>query len=56
MKIRHIIIVIVIAVIANASFNGISNAMKRSDFNHCRVTTHMTVQECENATGYTVDK
>lgn len=48
MKIRHIIAIIITIVVANA----ISNALKRSDFNHCRVTTHMTVQECEQATGY----
>lgn len=52
MKIRHIIIVIVIAVIANASFNGISNAMKRSDFNHCKVTSNHSVQECRILTQY----
>lgn len=52
MKIRYILIVAAIVVIANAAFGGISNALKRSDFNHCKVTTHMTVQECEQATGY----
>lgn len=52
MKIRHIIIIAIIAIVANTAFNGISGALKRSDFNHCRVTTHMTVQECEQVTGY----
>lgn len=56
MKIRYIIAIVVSVIAINAAFGGISNSLKRSDYNHCRVTTHMTVQECENATGYTVDK
>lgn len=52
MKIRHVLIAIIVVIVANVSFSGISNALKRSDYNHCRVTTHMTVQECEQATGY----
>lgn len=56
MKIRHVLIAIVVVIIANTAFNGISGALKRSDYNHCRVTSHMTVQECEDVTGYTVAK
>lgn len=52
MKIRYILI----ALIAVVLFNNVSTVMRRSDFQHCRVTSHMTVQECENATGYTIDK
>jgi hypothetical protein len=52
MKIRYILIAIVTVVL----FNAAGNAMRRSDFQHCRVTSHMTVQECESVTGYTVDK
>lgn len=52
MKIRYILI----AVIAVVLFNNVSTALKRSDYNHCRVTSHMTVQECQEVTGYTVDK
>lgn len=52
MKIRYILI----AVIAVVLFNNVSTALKRSDYNHCRVTSHMTVQQCQEVTGYTVDK
>lgn len=52
MKIRHIIAIVVFVIAINAAFGGISNALKKSDFQHCKVTTHMTVQECEQATGY----
>ena len=52
MKIRYILI----AVIAVVLFNNVSTALKRSDYHHCRVTSHMTVQECQEVTGYTVAK
>lgn len=52
MKIRHIIAIVTVIIVTNAAFGGISNALKRSDYNHCRVTSHMTVQECQNITGY----
>ena len=52
MKIRHIIAIVGSVIAINAAFGGISNALKKSDFQHCKVTTHMTVQECEQATGY----
>lgn len=52
MKIRHIIAVVVVIIAANATFGSISNALKRSDYNHCRVTTHMTAQECKTLTEY----
>lgn len=56
MKIRHVLIAIIVVIVANAAFGSISNALKKSDYHHCRVTTHMTAQECENVTGYTVAK
>lgn len=49
MKIRHLVVIVVVAILA---FNGVSNALRRSDFNHCRVTTHHTLQECKTLTGY----
>ena len=52
MKIRHVLVAIIVIIVANVSFNGISNAMKRSDFNHCRVTTHYTISECRTLTQY----
>lgn len=55
MKIRHVliaVIAVVVVVVVNAAFGGISNALKRSDYNHCRVTTHYTVSECKSLTQY----
>ena len=52
MKIRHIIAIIITIVVANAAFGGISNALKRSDYNHCRVTTHHSISECRALTQY----
>lgn len=52
MKIRHVIVAIIAVIAINAAFGGISNALKKSDFNHCRVTSHMTVAECKQVTGY----
>lgn len=56
MKIRHIIAIVAVIIVTNTAFGSISNALKKSDYHHCRVTTHMTAQECENVTGYTVAK
>lgn len=52
MKIRHVLVVIAIAVITNATFGGISNALKRSDYNHCKVTTTHSDKECRTLTQY----
>lgn len=49
MKIRYIIVIALIAVL----FNAAGNAMRRSDYQHCKVTTHHTLQECKDLTGYT---
>lgn len=52
MKIRHIIAIVASVIAINAAFGGISDAMKRSDYHHCRVTTHHTVSECKALTQY----
>lgn len=49
MKIRYILIAIVTVVL----FNAAGNAMRRSDYQHCKVTSHHTLQECSELTGYT---
>lgn len=52
MKIRHIIAIVIVIIAANATFGSISNALKRSDYNHCKVTTHHSAQECRTLTQY----
>ena len=52
MKIRRVLVIAIAIVTINAAFGGISNALKRSDYNHCRVTTHHTVGECRQLTQY----
>lgn len=52
MKIRHILIAVVVVIIANATFDGINNALKRSDFHHCKVVTHHSEKECRVLTQY----
>ena len=52
MKIRHVLVIIAIAFVANATFDGISNALKRSDYNHCKVTTTHSDKECRALTQY----
>lgn len=49
MKIRYILIIAVVV----ALFNQVSTALNKSDYNHCRVTSHHSVQECSELTGYT---
>ena len=49
MKIRYILIIAV----AVALFNQVSTALNKSDYNYCRVTSHHTLQECQDLTGYT---
>lgn len=53
MKIRHVLVIAIVIVIANATIGGVSAALKRSDYHHCRVTTHHTADECKDLTGYT---
>lgn len=52
MKIRHVLIAVAVVIIANATIGGISNALKRSDYNHCMVTSNMSSIECKALTGY----
>lgn len=52
MKIRHILITVIVVIIANTTFDGISNALKRSDYNHCKITTHNSDKECRILTQY----
>lgn len=52
MKIRHIIAIIVTVMVANATFGAINNALKRSDYHHCKVTTNHSAQECKTLTEY----
>ena len=52
MKIRHIAIVIIAIASINAAFGGISNALKRSDYNHCKVVTKHSDKECRVLTQY----
>lgn len=52
MKIRYILIAIVAVISINAAFGGISNAMRRSDYQHCKVTTKHSEKECRILTQY----
>ncbi len=49
MKIRYILIIALAAVL----FNQVFTALNESDYNHCRVTSHHSVRECSELTGYT---
>lgn len=52
MKIRYILIIAIVATL----FNTAGNAMRRSDYHHCMVTSNMSPMQCQEVTGYTVDK
>lgn len=52
MKIRHVLIIAIVAILGNTAFNGISGALKRSDYQHCKVTTNNSAQECKVLTQY----
>lgn len=52
MKIRHVLIIAIIAILGNTAFNGISGALKRSDYQHCKVTTTHSEKECRILTQY----
>lgn len=52
MKIRHIIAIVIVIIAANATFGSVSNALKRSDYNHCKVTTTHSEKECRILTQY----
>lgn len=47
--------IIVIAVVI-FTFNSVNDALKRSDYNHCLVTSKMSKQQCSVVTGYKLNK
>lgn len=47
--------IIVIAVVV-FTFNSVNDALKRSDYNHCLVTSKMSKQQCSVVTGYVINK
>lgn len=47
---------ILLAVVVVFTFNGINNALKRSDYNHCLVTSTMSKAECQSVTNYNPSK
>lgn len=47
--------IIVIAVVMFA-FNAVNNSLKRSDYNHCLVTSTMSKSECSAVTNYNPSK
>lgn len=51
-KLRWILLVTV----AVLTFNSVNNALKRSDYNHCIVTSTMTKAECSTVTNYNPSK
>lgn len=51
-KLRYVLLVAVVVF----TFKGINNALKRSDYHHCTVTSKMTSEQCSAVTGYVVNK
>lgn len=51
-KFRWILLVAVIMF----TFNAVNNSLKRSDYNHCLITSKMTKQQCQTITGYQLNK
>lgn len=47
---------IIVIAIAVFTFNSVNDALKRSDYNHCLVTSKMTSEQCQSVTGYVVNK
>lgn len=47
---------IIVIAIAVFTFNGVNNSLKRSDYNHCLVTSKMSKQQCSVVTGYVINK
>lgn len=52
MKIRHVLVIAIVVVATNFVISGVSNALRRSDYNHCKITTHHTIGECRILTQY----
>lgn len=51
-RIRYILII----VFAVFMFNTVNDSLKRSDYNHCLVTSKMTSEQCQSVTGYNPSK
>jgi hypothetical protein len=51
-KLRYVLLAAVVVL----TFNSINNALKRSDYNHCLVTSKMTSEQCQEITGYQLNK
>lgn len=51
-KLRYVLIAVVVVF----TFNGINNSLKRSDYNHCLVTSKMSKEQCSVVTGYIINK
>lgn len=51
-KLRYVLLSTIIVF----TFNGINNALKRSDYNHCLVTSTMSKAECQSITNYNPSK
>lgn len=51
-KLRYILLVAV----AVLTFNSVNNALKRSDYNHCLITSKMSKEQCSVVTNYNPSK
>lgn len=51
-KLRYVLIAVVVVL----TFNSVNNALKRSDYNHCIITSTMTKSECSAVTNYNPSK
>jgi len=51
-KFRYILIAIFVVFM----FNTVNDSLKRSDFNHCLVTSKMSKEQCAAVTGYNPSK
>ena len=47
---------IIIIIFAVFMFNTVNDSLKRSDYNHCLVTSKMTSEQCSAVTGYVINK
>lgn len=47
-------ILLVVAVVF--TFNSVNNSLKRSDYNHCLVTSKMSKSKCSTITNYNPSK
>lgn len=47
---------ILVILFAVFMFNTVNDSLKRSDYNHCLVTSKMSKQQCATITGYQLNK